>query len=159
MQTLKPSTFHNMIYRYSLSLSTFPHFNLPSPKLTSHFSESTFIHRPQEPRKPECGSHSHSLGLLEILRAPAATLPGLPHQLHNHRAGEARCDPEDQVQSQTPHSHVLLPQPPLRWFLLLHSRYTQTIRKLGCRGQNHFLHWMHHAVLLHLHVCMTETFM
>ena len=49
--------------------------------------------------------------------------------------------------------HVLLPQPHvLGRFLLLHSCYTQTIRKLGCRRQNHFLHWMHHAVLLPLHI-------
>ena len=49
--------------------------------------------------------------------------------------------------------HVLLPQPPvLCWFLLFHSHYTQTIRKLGCGEQNYLLHWMHHAVLLCMHI-------
>ena len=98
-------------------------------------------------------------GVTHLARAAEHVLCPVPGHVPDHGAGESAYHPAHQAGSSPPHPHVLLPQPHvLGGFLLLHSHYTQTIRKLGCRGQNYFLHWMHHAVLLCLFV-VTETFM
>ena len=117
------------------------------------FSESTFIFCPQEPRKPECWSHFHSLGLLRISWTPDTPLPVTLNHLLCHCAEEPGHDPNYYNKSQTPHPYVLLPQAfVLCWSLLLNSSYTQTTRKLDCVRQNHLLHRMHHAILC-LHTC------
>ena len=58
----------------------------------SDFSESTFIFCPQEPRKPECWSHFHSLGLLRISWIPDTPCPVILHHLLRHCAGETGHD-------------------------------------------------------------------
>ena len=124
------------------------------PNFASDVSESTFIFCPQEPRKPECWSHFHSLGLLRISQTPDTPCPVILNHLLRHCAGKPGHDPNYQDESQTPHPYVLLPQTfVLCWSLLLNSSCTQATRKLGCGRQNHLLHRMPPAVLLCLHVC------
>ena len=119
----------------------------------SDFSESTFIFCPQEPRKPECRSYFHSLGLLRISWTQDTPCPVILNHLLRHCAGEPGHDPNYQDKSQTPHPYVLLPQTfVLCWSLLLNSSYTQATRKLDCGRQNHLLHRMLHAILC-LHIC------
>ena len=60
----------------------------------SDFSESTFIFCPQEPRKSECWSHFHSLGLLRISRTPDTPCPVILNHLLCHCAGEPGHDPK-----------------------------------------------------------------
>ena len=78
-------------------------------------------------------SSVHPPGLLRISTPPGTPLPGVFDHLHSHSGGEPGHNCGHKDQSQTPHTHVLFPQPSILFgYLFFQCIYTQTPRNLGC---------------------------